>query len=191
VSSKVLNMKEKFIRSGLILFISVFGINASAKTGVQKAGDLFRYLSPVAAAVGSLYVEDYKGVGQLAVSVFVTQGISELLKKAVPEKRPDWKPGNPKNSFPSGHVASTFSAASYLRIRYDNPYIYVPAYAIAVFTAYSRVQPKRHRVIDVVAGAALAEAVSYFVVSKREDVKVEPVVSFEEDRQLVGLSFKL
>ena len=184
-------MKEKFIRSGLILFISVFGINASAKTGVQKAGDLFRYLSPVAAAVGSLYVEDYKGVGQLAFSVFVTQGISELLKKAIPEKRPDWKPGNPKNSFPSGHVASTFSAASYLRIRYDHPYIYVPAYAIAVFTAYSRVQPKRHRVIDVLAGAALAEAVSYFVVSKREDVNVEPVVSFEEDRQLVGLSFKL
>ena len=183
-------MKNKFLISTFILLIPFFGMKVSAKTGVQKAGDLFRYLSPVAAAVGSIYVEDYKGVGQLAISVFVTQGISELLKKAIPEKRPDWKPGNPKNSFPSGHVASTFSAASYLRIRYDDPYVYVPAYAIAVFTAYSRVQPKRHRVIDVVAGAALAEAVSYFVVSKREGLKVEPIISFEEDRQVVGLSFK-
>lgn len=183
-------MKNYIIRALLILLASFVAMQAVAKTGAQKAGDVFRYLSPVAAAVGSLYAEDYKGVGQLAVSVFVTQGISELLKKAIPEKRPDWKPGNPKNSFPSGHVASTFSAASYLRIRYDDPYIYVPAYAIAVFTAYSRVQPKRHRVIDVVAGAFLAEAVSYFVVSKHEEVKVEPFVSFEDGRQLVGMAFK-
>ena len=164
--------------------------NSLAKTGAQKAGDVFRYLSPVAAAVGSVYMEDYKGVGQLAVSIFLTQGISELMKKTIPEKRPDWKPGNPKNSFPSGHVASTFSEASYLRIRYDNPYVYVPAYAVAVFTAYSRVQPKRHRVIDVVVGAALAEAVSYFVVSKYETINIAPITSFEKDRQIVGFSLK-
>jgi len=172
------------------LMINISSVSAFAKTGAQKAGDVFRYLSPMSAAVGSLYVEDYKGVGQLAVSVFVTQGISELLKKAIPEKRPDWKPGRPKNSFPSGHVASTFSAASYLRIRYDNPYIYAPAYAIAVFTAYSRVKPKRHRVIDVVVGAALAEVVSYFAVSKREDIKVEPIAVIEDGKKLFGLHLR-
>jgi len=182
-------MKKNQVVLFVIAFL-LFAHHSLAKTGPQKAGDLFRYLSPVAAALGSVYMEDYKGVGQLAVSVFVTQGFSELMKKTIPERRPDWKPGNPKNSFPSGHVASTFSAASYLRIRYDNPYVYVPAYAVAVFTAYSRVQPKRHRVIDVVVGAALAEAVSYFVVSKYEEVKVETVASFEKDRQFVGLSFK-
>jgi membrane-associated phospholipid phosphatase len=174
----------------IVFMICIHSSNTYAKTGVQKAGDVFRYLSPAAAAVGSIYMEDFKGLGQLAISVFATQGISELMKKTIPEKRPDWKPGNPKNSFPSGHVASTFSAASYLRIRYDNPYVYAPAYAIAVFTAYSRVKPKRHRVIDVVAGAALAEAVSYFAVSRLNNVQTAPIISLEEDRQIIGLSLK-
>ena len=178
----------------LILFIALLLANSSnvfAKSKeIQKAGDVLRYLAPVTAAVGSLYIEDYNGVGKLAISIFLTQGISELTKKAFPKKRPDWEHGCPLNSFPSGHVASTFSAASYLRIRYDEPKFYIPAYTAAVFTAYSRVQARRHHVIDVITGAALAEIVSYFIVDKYTDIEITPVTSFENEQKFIGLSLK-
>jgi membrane-associated phospholipid phosphatase len=185
---KVLNVRY-FIYTFLFL-LSFNSTSYSKSNSVKEAGDIFRYLAPMSAAIGSLYIKDYRGVGELAVSVFLTQGISELSKKAFPTKRPDWKHGCPKNSFPSGHVASTFSAASYLRIRYNNPNYYVPAYTIAVFTAYSRVQAKRHRVVDVFTAAALAEIVSYFVVSANNDMQVIPYAQINKDNKIFGLNYK-
>jgi membrane-associated phospholipid phosphatase len=158
---------------------------AKSKT-IQDMGDLFRYASPIAAGIGSLYADDYKGVGQLFLSVFITQGISELSKKAFPKKRPDWEHGCPKNSFPSGHVASTFSAASYLRIRYDEPKYYIPAYAIAAFTAYSRVQARRHHVVDVLAATVVAELVSYFVVDKQNKITITPAEFSSSNHKAFG-----
>src|SRR5207247_9514252 len=63
-------------------------------------------------------------------------------------------------SFPSAHTSISFSAAEFMRERYGLEYG-VPAYALASFVAYGRVESKQHYAHDVIAGAAIGIASSY------------------------------
>jgi membrane-associated phospholipid phosphatase len=128
---------------------------ASAQTasadGIKTAGEILRIAIPVGAAGWSLYRADYDGVLQLAVSKIIAEGVSFGLSHVIREQRPnktDW------HSFPSDSTAISFSAASYLQIRYGWDYG-LPAYALAAFVGYSRVEAKEHHWGDVAAGALI------------------------------------
>lgn len=149
----------------LLLSVALF-----AKTPIQKAGDKLQIAVPLCAALYSLVQEDYAGIGQEALSILVAQGFTEGLKRITQEKRPEYKPGDSKHSFPSGHAAAAFSGASYIHKRYSLKEA-APFYAVATFVAYSRVEAKRHWTHDVIAGAAFATAVSFWLVDKRINVE--------------------
>ena len=144
-----------FIRNtcgALACFIAFCGAteNASAD-GIKVAGEVLRIALPVAAGGWSLYQRDYDGVLQLVVSEVIAEGVSFGLSHVVREQRPnktDW------HSFPSDSTAVSFSAASYLQIRYGWDYG-LPAYALAAFVGYSRVEAKEHHWGDVLAGAVI------------------------------------
>jgi membrane-associated phospholipid phosphatase len=70
------------------------------------------------------------------------------------------RPNGGGQSFPSGHASVSFSSAEFLRKRYGWGWG-LPAYALASFVAYSRVEAGKHYTRDVVAGAALGGACSY------------------------------
>lgn len=59
------------------------------------------------------------------------------------------------SSFPSGHAASAFTAATVLA---RDPFSAAGYYALASLVAYSRVHTKMHHGADIVAGAALGLA---------------------------------
>ena len=85
------------------------------------------------------------------VSEVIAEGVSFGLSHVVREQRPnksDW------HSFPSDSTAVSFSAASYLQIRYGWDYG-LPAYALAAFVGYSRVEAKEHHWGYVLAGAVI------------------------------------
>lgn len=153
----------------LAFFIALSPLKA--KNSIRTAGDKLQIALPVYAAIRSAVVGDFAGVGYLAAGVLATQGAVETLKVMTQEKRPQ---GNARNSFPSGHTAAAFSAASYLHARYGLAEASVP-YLIASFVAYSRVQAKRHYIHDVVAGALLASGISFLITSKYENVRLAPV----------------
>jgi membrane-associated phospholipid phosphatase len=115
-----------------------------------------RVALPVAAAGLSLYRKDYDGVLQLGVSEIGSIGLSLLLEHVVHEQRPD---KSDFHSFPSDSAAVAFSAATFLQIRYGWDYG-LPAYGLAAFVGYSRVEADKHHWYDVVAGAALGWAAS-------------------------------
>ena len=118
---------------------------------IQTAGEILRIALPVAAGGWSLYQKDYDGALQLVVSEVISEGVSFGLSHVIREQRPngaDW------HSFPSDSTAVAFSAASYLQIRYGWDYG-LPAYALAAFVGYSRVEAKQHHWGDVIAGAAI------------------------------------
>jgi membrane-associated phospholipid phosphatase len=71
------------------------------------------------------------------------------------KKRPNWKEGDAKRSFPSGHAASSFIGAMYLHARYSFKEAAVP-YALAAWTAYARVARDKHHVEDVLGSVALS-----------------------------------
>jgi len=81
---------------------------------------------------------------QLAESIGVTLGVTYSLKYAVDETRPNG--GN--QSFPSAHTSISFSAAEFMRKRLWLEYG-IPAYALASFVAYSRVEAREHYAHDV------------------------------------------
>ena len=84
-------------------------------------------------------------------ALWLTYGLTEAGKAAFGRERPD---GSSATSFPSGHSATAFAAAT-LICRESGPAWGLPAYGVAGLTAWSRVDAGRHHVSDVLAGAAL------------------------------------
>ena len=127
--------------------------------------DVAQYVPMVWAAGRTLHGADREGALQLAAAGALTVGLSEVLERVIEKKRPDYKPGDRKRSFPSGHVAKAWFAAAHLQRRYGCHKLEwrcwrgsaVP-YIAAITTAVGRVRADRHHIEDVVASAVLAEA---------------------------------
>jgi membrane-associated phospholipid phosphatase len=72
-------------------------------------------------------------------------------------------------------AAASPSRAAFLQRRYGWSYG-VPAYAVATFVAYSRVESKRHWTSDVIAGGAIGIATNLVFTHKWSRVVVQPSV---------------
>ncbi len=144
--------------------------------------DVTQYV-PFAWAVGrTLYSADGEGAFQMAAAGALTVGSSELLKWAIDKKRPNYKPGDRKRSFPSGHVAKAWFAAAHLQRRYGCYELEwgcwrgsaIP-YIAAVATAAGRVRTNRHRLEDVIASAVLAEIWVWLTTDEfDDDMRIAP-----------------
>jgi membrane-associated phospholipid phosphatase len=92
------------------------------------------------------------GQGHLAGLMLRTSLMSGLttniLKYSIREKRPD---SSAKNSFPSGHTTTAFAFASVVQEKHGYQYG-IPAYALATFVGFSRINDNKHYLFDVVAG---------------------------------------
>jgi membrane-associated phospholipid phosphatase len=142
--------------SAMLLCILATGGTARAGDAVQTAGDVVTVVLPVAAVGMILGLKDYDGALQLAESGLLTAGVTFGLKYTVDERRPNGE----RYSFPSAHTSASFASAEYLRKRYGWE-LGIPAYALASFVAFSRVDSDQHYAHDVIAGAAIGIASSY------------------------------
>lgn len=81
-------------------------------------------------------------------------GSVNLLKNATHQLRPD---GSGYNSFPSGHTAQAFAAATFLSEEYKDrlPWMPYAAYGMASSVGLMRMANNRHYVSDVLLGAGL------------------------------------
>jgi membrane-associated phospholipid phosphatase len=77
--------------------------------------------------------------------------ITHLLKKAVPERRPD---GDNNKSFPSEHAAVCVAAAIIIEREYSGE-IGAAAWALAAAVGLARIESKKHYPRDVIAGALI------------------------------------
>ena len=64
------------------------------------------------------------------------------------------RPNGGDFGFPSGHTSAAFSGASFIERRYGLK-IGVPAYILASYVGWSRVETNHHDYWDVIAGASL------------------------------------
>jgi membrane-associated phospholipid phosphatase len=88
--------------------------------------------------------------GDLMEAQLLAGAVTFGIKHAFDRRRPDREP----RSFPSGHAAGTFAAASVLQ-RHFGWKGAVPAYTAAVLISGARLQANSHFSTDVIAGAAL------------------------------------
>ena len=89
-----------------------------------------------------------------ALSTVIMAGAVNGIKYSVGRLRPD---GSRYNSFPSGHTATAFMAATMLHQEYGwrSPWFSIGGYTAAAITGVSRICNNRHWLSDVVAGAGI------------------------------------
>lgn len=147
-----------------IIFTIVICSNSNAGNALERTGDVVQIALPTAAALYSLAKKDNVGAKQLLFSGLTNTAVVYALKYTINEKRPS----GGKHSFPSGHTAISFVASTYMWKRYG-PQLGVPATLLAGFVGYTRVEERKHFFHDVVAGAIIGTAASYFFTTKYQD----------------------
>ena len=169
------------MRSAAVVLVLALPLGAgeARADAVARAGDVGAILLPVGAAGGAILAKDHRGLGQLAEACASTMAVVYVLKPLVDRTRPD----GGHQSFPSGHAASAFAGAGFLQRRYGWRFG-APAYAVASFVGYSRVEAKRHHTSDVVAGAAIGIAANLVFTHPRQHVSV----TFDAGRGHAGSS---
>jgi membrane-associated phospholipid phosphatase len=152
----------------------------------QRVGDIILIALPVATVGTSLLIGDNKGAWQFTKGLLLTEAVTYGLKLSVNKQRPD---KSNDNSFPSGHTSTVFHSAGYVHRRYGFKYS-IPAYALAGFTAASRIDSKKHDVLDVLAGAAIGLGSNLLFTTKYQQEHMQLTFSNQDGDYLVGFTYK-
>ena len=135
---------------------------------VTHTGDILQIALPVFGGISTFFTNpdpdkswDREGTRQFALSYGSSWTTTYVLKYAAGKARPN---GDNRTSFPSGHTMSAFAGAAFIDGRYGKTFG-IPAYAMALFTGYSRVQSNWHYRDDVIAGASIGAMYAWHFVS--------------------------
>jgi membrane-associated phospholipid phosphatase len=168
-------MKHSALRTNILLFVMLScladSVSVQAADRIETAGDVLMIALPAAAAGLTLGFKDGQGAFQLGESVVLSLGVTYGLKFTIDEKRPN----GDNQSFPSGHASISFTSAEFMRKRYGWKYG-IPAYVVATFVAYSRVESDEHYTRDVIAGAAIGIGSSYLFAQPYKGWHIQPNV---------------
>ncbi len=152
----------------------------------QKIGDFVLIALPVTTLATSFIIGDEKGAWQFTKGFLLTVGVTYGLKLAVNKQRPDM---SNDNSFPSGHTSTVFHSAGYVHRRYGLKYA-LPSYALAGFTAASRIDSKKHDILDVLAGAAIGLGSNLLFTTEYQQEHMELSYSNIEGDHMLGFTYK-
>jgi len=154
------------------LFLLLAAAPVLAKSSLEKSGDIIHLLLPATALGATLVIEDdYQGSWQLIKTGVVSRVAVEGLKYAVDKDRPD---DSGDDSFPSGHTADSFAAATFIQQRYGWKWG-IPAYIGATFVGYTRVDSDKHYVEDVLAGAAIGIISGLYFTEPYSGITISPI----------------
>lgn len=152
----------------------------------QRIGDVVLFTLPIATIGTSIIIGDKKGTWQFTKGLLLTAGVTYGLKYTINKQRPDMSNAN---SFPSGHTSTTFHSAGYIHRRYGFKYS-IPAYALAGFTAASRVDSKKHDVLDVLAGAVIGLGSNLLFTTKHQQEHMKLTFNNIDGDYLLGFTCK-
>ncbi len=138
-----------------LIFVATlsFGDARALAGNIENSGTGVAIALPlIAGGVAFAHERDWTGMAELGVDTLATIATAYALKHLVREQRPDH---SDFQSFPSDTAALAFAPAAFLWDRYGWRYG-LPAYAVAGFVAYSRVDARKHHWYDVAASAGIA-----------------------------------
>lgn len=169
--------KKVLIFPSLFLTITIpLSQEVLANDNIKKAGDITVALLPAITYGTTFYLDDTEGRAQLYKSFFSNLTLTEILKQSVRRERPN---KHDRKSFPSGHTSVSFQTATFIYQRYGwKPAI--PAYIAASFVGYSRIKSDWHYGNDVLAGAIVGAATSYYFTGAYHGFQITPSSSLED-----------
>jgi membrane-associated phospholipid phosphatase len=182
--------KYIILKNSCFLFSMVFVLFAQTALAqnktVETAGDVLLYAMPAAALGSTIIIGDGKGTWQFAKGFILNQAVTIGLKYAINKPRPY---DNGDRSFPSGHTSTTFQSAAFVQRRYGWKYG-IPAYLLAGFTGYSRIDAQMHDGWDVLAGAIIGIGSSYLFTTPYEKEHMELTFNSWDGNYLLGFNYK-
>ena len=116
----------------------------------------------------------------LGLSAITTLALNSVIEKDAPN-------GSSDDAFPSGHSAIAFGAAGFIQKRYGWR-SGIPAYAVASYVGWLRVETDDHDTADVLGGAAVGILSSYFLTEAFDD---NVQASVWADSKSAGLRFQV
>lgn len=169
-----------------LFFLLVAHLGAAQDHAVETTGDVILFALPAATFATTLIVDDSQGSWQYTKGLLMTAAVTYSLKWTINKPRPD---GSDQNSFPSGHTSVTFQSASFVHKRYGfiNS---IPAYALAGFTAVSRLDANKHDGWDLLAGTVIGIGSTYLFTSEYQKDHLALTYSSGNGDYLIGLQFK-
>jgi membrane-associated phospholipid phosphatase len=168
-----------------ILFLCFHSSFSQNKT-IETSGDILLFMMPATALGSTLVIGDKKGTWQFTKGFLVNGVISFGLKSIIDKERPDM---SDTNSLPSAHTSTTFQSASFIQKRYGWKYG-IPAYVLAGFTGYSRIEADKHDIIDVLAGAVIGVGSTYLFTTPYQQEHMELTYSNSDGNYLIGFRYK-
>lgn len=151
----------------------------------QTIGDAILFTLPLATLGSTFIIGDKKGAWQFTKGLLVTGAVTYGLKLGVNKQRPDM---SNDNSFPSGHTSATFHSAGFVHRRYGFKYA-IPSYLLAGFTAASRIDSKKHDILDVLAGAAIGLGSNLLFTTAYQQEHMELTFSSSNKESLIGFKY--
>lgn len=167
------------------IFIFLISLNTLySKDTIEIVGDVIQIAIPSEAFIATFYLDDTQGQYQFYKSFATNLGITYILKYSINETRPD---NSNDRSFPSGHTSASFQGAAFIHKRYGLKYAIIP-YLGASFVGYSRIVSKKHYLHDVIAGAVIGVASSFYFTTKYKDKIIKPIVYNMQNTTLYGIN---
>lgn len=158
----------------------------ASEAGWDDAGSIARDALVVAAFGIPVLQGDWDGALQAGGGIGATMLITAGMKEAFPSLRPD---GSDRKSFPSGHTSVAFAAAGTIHNRHGWE-AGLPAYLVASFVGLSRVEARKHRVGDVLVGAALGAGTAHLITRRKHDrVQIIPWGDTKSGGVVVAMRF--
>jgi len=148
-----------------VIFTILSTLSCRADTDKDKQADILMVALPASAYLLTMNKQDKDGAWSLTKSLGLV-AVSTLALNSIIDK--DSPNGESTDAFPSGHSAIAFGSAAFIQKRYGwRPGI--PAYIVASYVGWLRVETDDHDVADVMGGAALGIASSYLLTKAFDD----------------------
>ncbi len=159
------------------------------KQTIQDIGDVAQF-APAAVSLATIIIfKDKKGGWQFLKSFSTNILTTYALKYAINKPRPEGRTDG--HAFPSGHTSLAFQGASFLQRRYGWSYG-IPAYVVAGFVAYSRLDGihKRHDGWDVIGGIIVGVGSTYLFTTPYQKEHLNLSFSGNNGDYLIGINYK-
>ena len=150
----------------IFVVIAVISLEVcQAETDKDKQADLLMVALPASAYLLTLNKQDKEGAWALTKSLGLVAVSTLALNSLIDKDSPN---SESSGAFPSGHSAIAFGSAAFIQKRYGwRPGI--PAYIVASYVGWLRVETDDHDVADFVGGAAVGIISSYFLTKAFDD----------------------
>ena len=158
----------------LILFLFSHSILlAQNKSNVELSGDILEVGIPLTALASTFIWNDnhqgkYQFINSMGTSVILTHIIKIVINKP--------RPNGSEQSFPSGHTSAAFTGAAFLERRHGWK-VGIPAYLLASYVGWTRINANKHDVWDVIGGAIIGIGTSYLFTKPYNKEKIQLSVS--------------